>query len=126
MLKSNTTKMYKTLCLTSNLLSRVNQINISSYDFDRTHEDSECLLRREDLPIRNGIRREGENWKKGISKNLSFPQKDSESKIHVQVVDLGGKNLGGFRKKIGSEKWKRKYVRQEGQKLKLPWMYFEK
>ena len=36
--------------------------------------------------------------------NLSFPQKDSESKIHVQVVDLGGKNLGGFRKKIGSEK----------------------
>ena len=129
--KSNTTKMYKTLCLTSNLLSGVNQINISSYDFDRTHEDSECLLRREGLPIRNGIRREREKSKKGIFwkeylLNLNFPQKDSESEIHVQVVDLGGNNLGGSRKKIGSEKWKRKYVRQEGQKLKLPWIYFEK
>lgn len=52
--------------------------------------------------------------------NLSFPQKESETKIHVQAVDLEGNNLGGSRKKIGSEKWKRKYVRQEGQKLKLP------
>ena len=58
--------------------------------------------------------------------NLSFPQKDSETMIHVQVADLWGNNLGGSRKKIGSEKWKRKYVRQEGQKLKLPWRYFEK
>lgn len=26
----------------------------------RDHEDPECLLRRERLPIKNGIRREGE------------------------------------------------------------------
>ena len=36
--------------------------------------------------------------------NLSFPQKESETKIHVHAVDLEGNNLGGSRKKIGSEK----------------------
>lgn len=36
--------------------------------------------------------------------NLSFPQKESETKIHVQAVDLEGNNLGSSRKKIGSEK----------------------
>lgn len=71
-----------------------------------------------------GLEEKEKNERKGFFKKyllyLSFLQKDSEKKIHVQVVDLEGNNFRGSRKKIRSKKGKRRYLRQESQRLQLP------